>query len=75
MKLLPTKKVRVQFTKADGSTRTMVCIPYDKVPAGEQPSTTSLTREIHPTLVTAYEEGVGWRSFHSTKVISYEVIE
>jgi hypothetical protein len=61
--------------KADGSVRTMVCIPYDKLPIDKQLSESNRSRKTHPTLVTAYEEGVGWRSFHSTSVISYEVIE
>jgi hypothetical protein len=51
----------------------MVCLPYNQIPEAEQPKT-QRKKDINPTLVTVYEEGVGWRSFHSTKVISYEVI-
>jgi hypothetical protein len=53
----------------------MVCVPYDDVPQDEKAKDSNQERKINPTLVTVYEEGVGWRSFHSTKVISYEVIE
>jgi hypothetical protein len=75
MNLLKKNKIKVTFNKSDGTERTMVCLPYDAVPQTEQVKDSNQKRENNPTLVTVYEEGVGWRSFHSTKVISYEVIE
>jgi hypothetical protein len=72
---LKTKKVKVEFKKADGSIRVMICLPYDKIPEEHKPKTTDPTKDVHPTLMKVYEEAVGWRSFHTTNIISHEVIE
>jgi hypothetical protein len=75
MNLLKTKKIKVEFKKADGSIRVMVCLPYNNIPEEYKPKMADPTKDVHPTLMKVYEEGVGWRSFHTTNIISCEVIE
>jgi hypothetical protein len=75
LNLLKTKKVKVEFKRLDGSTRVMVCLPYDSIPEEHKPKLADPTKDVHLTLMKVYEEGVDWRSFHTTNIISCEVIE
>jgi hypothetical protein len=53
----------------------MVCLPYDSIPEEHKPKLADPTKDVHLTLMKVYEEGVDWRSFHTTNIISCEVIE
>lgn len=68
--------LKVIFTKADGSTRQMICTKdMEKVPVefhpkplqeGQEP------RKKNPLLCNVFEIGVGWRSFYYEKVMDVE---
>lgn len=71
--------LKVTFTKADGSTRVMVCtkdldnVPEEHHPKGEGEDRPG--RKPNDLLCNVYEIGVGWRSFYYAKVQDIEVPE
>lgn len=71
--LLSRGEVRVVFTKADGTERTMLCtkrtdvIPADALPKG--------VRSTSADLCTVWDLVMNaWRSFNFDRVISYEEV-
>lgn len=69
-------RLKVVFTKADGSERHMVCtVDMEDVPKEFHPKEVAegeKRRERPPGLSSVYEIGVGWRSFYYSKIISVE---
>lgn len=70
IKALVSNVVTVQFTKADGSVRDMVCtLREDSI----QPVNGSSSRSDDNIVVVWDLEKDAWRSFKLDKVINYEV--
>lgn len=72
LEYLVNSVIEVTFTKADGSSRKMICtLREDMLPPKKEneklPPETS--KEPHPTLINVWDvEAKGWRSFHSNRV-------
>jgi hypothetical protein len=76
---LRTKVVEVDFTKRDGSKRTMKCtLRVDMLPPPEKPviDLTKPERKDNPEVIAAYDlESKGWRSFRLDSIESITIRE
>ena len=68
---LKTGRVTVVFTKADGSTRTMLCtLQENELPSA--PSTES-PRKVNLDIISVWDlEAAGWRSFRKDSVLGWD---
>lgn len=78
---LGTDKVTINFTKADGSIRTMLCtkslefIPTEQHPKGiKVPKLDENGKPIPTDIITVYDlENKGWRSFNYSKLLEVQL--
>lgn len=75
-------KIKLTFTKKDGTEREMTCLPYSEIPtppASDSPITRAPSpkrsvNDSHRSIVAVWEENVGWRSVDTDRVTKIEVL-
>ena len=73
---LSDSKMKVVFTKKDGTIRTMICTTnMNIIPSEKHPTGNGIQNEINQNIKKVYDlEKNDWRSFRIDSVISVEII-
>lgn len=71
---LQTSNVRVEFTKADGSNRVMLCTRnFEHIPGDQLPKGTG--KKLNETVISVFDlEKLSWRSIKIDSIKNWEVV-